>query len=1341
MADKSAHQAETPQNIRHGGSGGPCPVSSWLAVGSTDASSRSVTDLRLPGVSATDDSTSGGPPAAAILVKSEVRMLPRKRRRNRLSLAKRSRIAKVTDRCAAGGTVHSGGAQSPLSASSSSSAEHTGLLSPWRTCVTLPAATLTCSGCGSEFDKVRQLIFHCERVHGGGPRLFRCSGCGVQYSQVHRLECHLQRCKQTAPDRDPVQFPHACGACGARFEQQRGVSQHIRHRHPELSNIFRLTEAEREAQKKRLQRLRRRGVSSPARVDRSRWNKRSRATLVELCRQAPTVGPGTIASIRDTLHAMGYLYTVEQVERQIDWLRSQCLIPPVTPRSPRPVRSAVKRRLFTSSVADGDGQPPPCKVARMVAATATSTSVAAGASQAAGATDSGDDTCEDVGMRVEDVQQLVSRLRAVQHVPGERLGTDVTGIAGANDAAVMPGWVRLGRDLASHLETIATGTEYGKSHPDQTAVNAWEAVDQVLDDYLRLVPRVSGATDRFQQRGGQLKSSATGRPRRKVVRGKVKERRAAFRLVQNRWITDRKKLTREILDDAVSGKCSVPAERVQAYFEDKLSSTGHKVDSRVFPPMHDPRSPTEADVGGGTPSQTSDYAHLMTTFSREEVLAAIRSMKTASAAGPDGVRVRGLKQQIEAGDDGTFLAGVFTAWLMARRLPGWAKESRSVLLPKPGKDLSRIENWRPLSIAPTVTRLYTKILARRLTLGLPLHPAQRGFVPGSGVTANTEILSHLIAWRRKTRGELVVAFLDVEKAFDSIPHDLLRVGLRRLGVPAAFCSVVEELYTAAHTYFELAGKKTTGYIPIRRGVKQGDPLSPVLFNVALDPLFCLLAQEGRGCRVNGEEITVMGFADDVTLVSDTRAGMDRNLLLVDRFMEDAGLRCSGSKSVAFHLVSTGKTHCSQHGPQLRVGGTSIPWLEVGEETRYLGRMIGAWNVGAQRDVCAQVRDWQRRLQKSKLRSFQRLEVWRSILVPRLKARLAHSDLSVKTLQSVDRTIRWAVREHLHLPTSTADGLIHTPTKWGGLGVTPLEDSVPREKKAALQKLMGSETQPTVQRWARAVGIGETLLKLELRGPGRARERQAAQATVPTGQGERALAKNAWLQRWARLRSQGQGVATWGPYPASNKWIRKHQFSDREKTQLLRLRTNTVPTREYQRRSKQPCPSVLCRRCYRQTETLGHITGHCPFLRDMRLVRHNKICAIVKEKVIHAGWFVETEPHFVVAGGELIPDLLCVRDGTAVVLDPTVVWESSSQALREACTRKEMKYGVLVPFVRARYDVDTVHVAGLAVGARGGWTRRNEHVLQLLGLNRPSFHEYLSNTAMGWTVRLSAAFFD
>ena len=226
------------------------------------------------------------------------------------------------------------------------------------------------------------------------------------------------------------------------------------------------------------------------------------------------------------------------------------------------------------------------------------------------------------------------------------------------------------------------------------------------------------------------------------------------------------------------------------------SSVGPKVDFSDYPgpysePPLPPVTPETADqhteVGnadgadlrrqGGRTTRAAAVGcgQILDAVSESEVKTALRTLRTSSAAGPDRLSVQDLTRKV--GERPGFLAGVYTIWLMAGKVPEKLKESRSLLLPKGTSNLDQIGNWRPLSINSVLLRLYSKILAKRLTRTITLHPAQRGFISAPGVEQNSVLLEHLIREQKKRKGTLATAFLNLAKAFDTVSHDLIAKGL------------------------------------------------------------------------------------------------------------------------------------------------------------------------------------------------------------------------------------------------------------------------------------------------------------------------------------------------------------------------------------------------------------------------------------------------------------------------------------------------------------------------------------------------------------------------------------
>lgn len=116
--------------------------------------------------------------------------------------------------------------------------------------------------------------------------------------------------------------------------------------------------------------------------------------------------------------------------------------------------------------------------------------------------------------------------------------------------------------------------------------------------------------------------------------------------------------------------------------------------------------------------------------------------------------------------------------------------------------------------------------------------------------------------------------------------------------------------------------------------------------------------------------------------------------------------------------------------------------------------------------------------------------------------------------------------------------------------------------------------------------------------------------------------------------------------AGNSWLRRETLGESEFSLAIKLRTKTYPTREEVNRGR--AGSVKSRRCGFLTETLGHISGHCGFVKRSRTKRHNKLSTAISGAAKARGWAVVTEPRFRVGERYLMPDLIFVKDEMAVV---------------------------------------------------------------------------------------------
>ena len=142
-----------------------------------------------------------------------------------------------------------------------------------------------------------------------------------------------------------------------------------------------------------------------------------------------------------------------------------------------------------------------------------------------------------------------------------------------------------------------------------------------------------------------------------------------------------------------------------------------------------------------------------------------------------------------------------------------------------------------------------------------------------GVAMNKENFSlnqMCAAWKESLKPFCLV-FLDVKKAFDSVSHNTIQLALCRMGCPEPMLSCVWDLYSRSLTVLEYASSRSDP-LKVHQGVKQGDPLSPMIFNAVLDWALQNLDQE-LGFEFEGIRLNNLAYANDVVLLSETKAGL------------------------------------------------------------------------------------------------------------------------------------------------------------------------------------------------------------------------------------------------------------------------------------------------------------------------------------------------------------------------------------------------------------------------------------------------------------------------------------
>ena len=243
-----------------------------------------------------------------------------------------------------------------------------------------------------------------------------------------------------------------------------------------------------------------------------------------------------------------------------------------------------------------------------------------------------------------------------------------------------------------------------------------------------------------------------------------------------------------------------------------------------------------------------------------EVQEAVDQMKENKAPGIDDI----TSDIIKLGGDEikTQLVTLFNQILEMKKIPSKWKEAKIILLHKKG-DKADIKNYRPISLLSHMYKLFTKVIQNRIkaTLDENQPREQAGFRAGYSTMDHLQAINQLIEKSNEYQLDLCLGFVDYQKAFDSIEHKDMFNALRKVGIHEGYISIFQDIYTNATAKIYI-DKDVSKEVKIKRGVRQGDTISPKLFTAALEEVFKKSHLEEKGMDIDGEKLTDLRFADD-----------------------------------------------------------------------------------------------------------------------------------------------------------------------------------------------------------------------------------------------------------------------------------------------------------------------------------------------------------------------------------------------------------------------------------------------------------------------------------------------
>ena len=256
-------------------------------------------------------------------------------------------------------------------------------------------------------------------------------------------------------------------------------------------------------------------------------------------------------------------------------------------------------------------------------------------------------------------------------------------------------------------------------------------------------------------------------------------------------------------------------------------------------------------------------------------------------------------------------------------------------------DISSSNNYRSVALSSLLLKIFDWIILLLHGDKLSTDELQFGYQQNTSTNMCTWLAIETIDYFLRNGSEVFVGVMDMSKAFDNVKQSVLFWKLIDKDIPPIYLRLLLNIYIKQRANVRQNGNLSDSF-PIGNGVKQGGVLSPHLYCIYTDDLFRRLRKKRTGCWVEGKFVGILGYADDLLLISPSLDGLQE----MTKSCEDYARSLNLSFSTNMNLMKC-KTKCMAFLNQERelknitLDGKDLPWVKT---AKHLGCKIGEKSV-------------------------------------------------------------------------------------------------------------------------------------------------------------------------------------------------------------------------------------------------------------------------------------------------------------------------------------------------------------------------------------------------------------
>lgn len=278
-------------------------------------------------------------------------------------------------------------------------------------------------------------------------------------------------------------------------------------------------------------------------------------------------------------------------------------------------------------------------------------------------------------------------------------------------------------------------------------------------------------------------------------------------------------------------------------------------------------------------------------ITEDQIIGAIKRLKNRKAPGTNTIS----NEQIKYGGHTLIkeITKLFNKIIEEETIPNEWKTSITILIFKKG-DKKNPANYRGISLLDTIMKLFTGIIADSICDLVPINEQQQGFRKKRSTTDAIYVIRQIIEKAIEFNNPVFMCFVDLIKAFDKIKLSDVTNILKEPNVPLKIIRLIEELNIETFTKIRTGGKLTEN-IPVNTGVKQGDSLSPTLFNLVMNKIIESV-KFMEGYKLGNHNFNIVCYADDAVLIADNEDNLQRTLHKFNNAAEEYNMTISVEKT-------------------------------------------------------------------------------------------------------------------------------------------------------------------------------------------------------------------------------------------------------------------------------------------------------------------------------------------------------------------------------------------------------------------------------------------------------------